>query len=289
MLTCVREYILKVFTLCVLFTLSGFHAEAYDFLGIFSMKAKSHWVVFSSLTTELARRGHYVEVYTIFPSDRVTANYREFDMSSCFQREQHFHDIDMKQILKANFIEEFQMLYDLLPRSVEIRNCPPIMKLVNSTRKFDALIVDPFDTEFYSVFAHRFNATLINIFPNILFKSVNDKMGSPSNPSYIHDIVAEPPTTFDKKLFNVYMYIIRIVYYHVFALPLTERVTEDIFGVGGPSLKEILRNTSLVLTNSHFSVTAPVPLAPGIVQVAGIHIQNATELPQVSNFLLEGK
>lgn len=275
--------LLKFFTfLCVLFASNGFGAGGYDILGIFPMRAKSHWVIYSSLTNELARRGHNVEVYTVFPGTKKTPNYREIDLSSCFRNSKHFHNINFKDILGKNFIEELVMLYGIIPRPDELRNCSPIVNLAKSAKKFDALIVDPFDTDIFSIFATKFNASLINIFPNMLFGFLSDRMGSTSNPSYVNDLVVERPTSFSKKLYNVLLWVSRMIFYHFYSLPLTYEGSDEIFGSLVPPVEEVLRNTSLVLTNSHFSVSSSIPLVPGIVQVGGIHIQNATRLPHVS-------
>lgn len=221
-----------------------FDTRAYDILGIFTTNAKSYEVVFSSLMMELARRGHGVEVYTVLPSNHVGSNYREISIRRCSDDYVRVDDIEVMGMTSPKFV--LHIFGDILRRYRNLRNCLSIMKLVNCTRRFDAVVVEPFDTELFAAFAGKFNATLMNIFPNLLYFHLYERMGSISNPSYVNDLMMETPRSFWQMALNVVLYIFRVLFQNILAFRTTESVRCDLFGSGGPTLEEMVGNTSLI-------------------------------------------
>ena len=53
------------------------------------------------------------------------------------------------------------------------------------------------------------------------------------------------------------------------------------FGQNLPHIKSILRNTSLILLNHHFSLSYSRPVVPNMVEVGGIQVQPSKPLPKV--------
>ena len=58
-------------------------------------------------------------------------------------------------------------------------------------------------------------------------------------------------------------------------------------GPGFPSVYELHRNLSLLLINTHYSINGLRPLANGVIEVGGVHIQdNGEKLPLVDTSFL---
>lgn len=53
------------------------------------------------------------------------------------------------------------------------------------------------------------------------------------------------------------------------------------FGVDLPFLDDIIKNTSLILVNHHFSLAFPRPLLPNVIEIGGHHIRSPKPLPAV--------
>jgi hypothetical protein len=53
------------------------------------------------------------------------------------------------------------------------------------------------------------------------------------------------------------------------------------FTDAAPPLTELLRKTSLLLVNNHFTLNYPKPLMPNIIEVGGMHIEQPKKLPEV--------
>lgn len=47
------------------------------------------------------------------------------------------------------------------------------------------------------------------------------------------------------------------------------------FGDGIPSVTELVKNTSIIFTNQHYSLSGAKPLSPAVIEVGGIHIKDA--------------
>ena len=62
-----------------------------------------------------------------------------------------------------------------------------------------------------------------------------------------------------------------------------EGIKQEYLDFVTPSLADIARQTSLILTFSHFSVSEPRPLVPNVVEVGGLQIREAVALPQVGS------
>lgn len=55
------------------------------------------------------------------------------------------------------------------------------------------------------------------------------------------------------------------------------------FGNDMPSVADISKKISLMLTNTHYSLNGPRPLSPKVIEVGGVHIKEAKPIDEVSN------
>lgn len=55
------------------------------------------------------------------------------------------------------------------------------------------------------------------------------------------------------------------------------------FGNDMPSVADISKKISLMLTNTHYSLNGPRPLSPKVIEVGGVHIKAAKPIDEVSN------
>lgn len=49
-----------------------------------------------------------------------------------------------------------------------------------------------------------------------------------------------------------------------------------------PYLGDLLNETSLLLVNTHYSLSGPKPLSPSVIEIGGVHIQEPKPLEDVS-------
>ncbi|KAJ9574473.1 hypothetical protein L9F63_008361, partial [Diploptera punctata] len=60
----------------------------------------------------------------------------------------------------------------------------------------------------------------------------------------------------------------------------SEAIVKKYFGESIPPLHELVRNTSLILANRHFTINQPIPNVPAVIEVGGIHVPIPKKLPQ---------
>lgn len=80
-------------------------------------------------------------------------------------------------------------------------------------------------------------------------------------------------------LFSITDILIRKLYY----LPIMDKMARDHFSeLEGPlpSIAELEKSVSMVFVNSHFAMIKPRPMMPGMVNIAGVHIEPVKTLPK---------
>lgn len=75
-----------------------------------------------------------------------------------------------------------------------------------------------------------------------------------------------------------------VVYYEWVSLPKTQTQMEECFNFDKndvPDIKNIIRNISLVLVNSHYTIGYIKPELPNVVNIAGLHQPSLEPLREV--------
>lgn len=68
--------------------------------------------------------------------------------------------------------------------------------------------------------------------------------------------------------------------------PATDALIRERFGPGLPPINEIVKNTSLMLINQHYSLSGSTPYTANVVEVGGLHVGPAKPLPKVGENLI---
>jgi glucuronosyltransferase len=88
--------------------------------------------------------------------------------------------------------------------------------------------------------------------------------------------------TLGQRIINTLMIeALKLGHYYFAELPMNELARQH-FGQDMPPIAELKRKTSLILTNSHFSLNIPRPTVPPFIEVGGLHIQSDGKLPKAS-------
>lgn len=112
--------------------------------------------------------------------------------------------------------------------------------------------------------------------------------GVPDNPAYIPNMFLDHSDhmTFFERVENTIMLVFhKIIYDFLMRRPGNE-FSKKHLGVDIITEEDLDYKTSLLLTNTHFSITRPRPLPPNVIEVAGIHIAEAKPLPKACGFYL---
>lgn len=263
--------------------LIGF-VSSYEILGLFPYPARSHYAVFDPLLVALAERGHNVTVYNPFPKKYSSSvpNYREIDVSKCF----HLPDILIIPQMHSSCTNGFStvdIVFPFMPSYDEIVNCKSIMDLINTTSKYDLLITETFNTDFFLLFGSLLGIPSIGFHSNSPFTWLAENNGLPYNPSYIPNYLRDFPArmNFQERVENLLLNLYSLYAYKTRSLDVYDEMASRIFGQGVPPLRDVARNASMLFLYEHFSMNSVRPVVPNVVQVGGLHIKDAKTLDKV--------
>jgi hypothetical protein len=267
--------------LCLAF-LAGLTQPVYSgkILSVAFMSSKSHKIVYEPLLFELAKRGHEVTIVSPVPAKKQIKNVRQFlTVDETETMKEIPNMFEMKESGKK--LNPFLMIgwFDKLCR--DTYDLPLIKELMKE--KFDLIISQPLFNDCAMGFIHHFNTSLVLITPVSTPPMFSWITGTPAPPSFNpHFFLAYTDKMgYVERMINFATTVIMSLIQDFYFKPLmTELYREKLGNPNIPAVDEILRNTSLILSNGHFSLSTPKAFLPDIVEVAGMHCHPAEPLPK---------
>lgn len=156
-----------------------------------------------------------------------------------------------------------------------------IQNLLKSNESFDLIIIEDFLIPSLTAFSVRFHAPFIyvstvgaNLWNNYLF-------GNPTPASYIphHLTPYTSKMNFFQRLHNFFITTFDDATKYLYFYPKQNEILHK-YMPEAPHLNDIAYNATLILLNSHTSVTDPIAHLPNMIQIAGFHIDDAKPLPK---------
>ncbi|KAK3929059.1 UDP-glycosyltransferase UGT5 [Frankliniella fusca] len=258
-------------------------AEGARILAVFAMKGKSHTMVNEPLVRALAARGHAVDVFGHYvPEDanKTNVTYHALTKSGSLAPGldiARFESIWLKPIVSP--VRLLQMGQD---DCAALFSDPAIRDLIQSNRTYDLFITELFNTDCYLGFGHRFQVPVVALSTSPILPWGNARFGNPDNPAHIPcmhsgwtDVMSLPERLVNAAIVYVSVLSQRLVYE-----ARDQRWVDQAFGPGTPAVRDLARDTSLLLTNTFHALSLPRPLATNVVEVGGIHITAPQPLPK---------
>lgn len=112
--------------------------------------------------------------------------------------------------------------------------------------------------------------------------------GNPFSFSYIPDslLTLSDSMSFLERLENTVNGLWDLAWFNWYFVPAQDAIIKKHFKYPGvekiPSVSELIKNISLSLVNSHFSIGYSRPFSPNMVEIAGMHLKPVQKLPKVS-------
>jgi len=275
---CMQSFFIGVLLQCLL----GYSSGA-RILGIFPHVAKSHFMMSEVLMKGLASRGHEVVVISHFPQKTLMPNYT--DISLVGSMPNVVSTVPLDHVATGFVYTTLKFIFALGVRGCEkTLSHPPVLKLINSEEKFDLVITELFNTDCYVGFAHKFQVPFISISTTNYIPWGHERFANPENPSYFANLLLDHSDrmSFVERVVNTLYLKMSYWAYHYMSDAPSQEIARKYFGQSLPPLADIVRNTSLLLINRHFSISKPVPNLPVCIEVGGLHVQEPKKLPEVS-------
>lgn len=182
------------------------------------------------------------------------------------------------------------MSWAIWPKFTEMTvNKPSVLKLIHSEDlHFDLVLFENFFHECFVTLGHKFNAHVVQLFPSIPNAGIAQWHGNPYDGTYIPDINSgySDHMSFMERLTNTAIAFMHTTLSSFYYLPKQRELMDKYFNYTGwetrSSMENMLKNISLTLINTHFSIGTSRPLVPSYIDVAGMHLKPSSTLSKVN-------
>ncbi|XP_042894391.1 UDP-glycosyltransferase UGT5-like isoform X2 [Penaeus japonicus] len=257
---------------------------SYNILMLLPLSSRSHRNIFLTLARSLADRGHKVELLVNHEPVSENPSIREVYHGLDHFKEEKFQLFTTRE----RPWEVYRLLREGLPAMTrDLYQVPAVRDLYRRRTTFDVVIIDNYFNQMVYPFA--LNLPFISLSASGIDHTQSSLLGNVLNPAYVSAIPIEfrQPLGFLQRVLNLAVHVLSGVMRHHVILPSVQQEVSALFPEV-PPLREIERNQSLVLYNSHFSMSHVLPLLPSQVEIGTMHCHPGSPLPQELSEWVEG-
>ncbi|XP_052124446.1 UDP-glycosyltransferase UGT5-like [Frankliniella occidentalis] len=254
-------------------------------LVVSTVSSPSHHIWVSRLTDGLLAKGHHVTELVLRPPEKH-ANKTSFYITEKTYGEHP--GLDLEQAGTHTLAEEIPFFYHFCEESINvILQSSAFQSLVQHLKRdkphFDVFLID-------YVMAEPLLAlgTLVNRPPVVALTAFNlpedimELMGSPYFASLLPYMGVGAhggtPMDFGERVYNFVKWVMYKAYIYWSYRPFIENTITTTFP-NSPPLSALLENVSVSLVNTVPALHGAMPLVPGVVEVGGLQIRPAKQLP----------
>nr|QPA18385.1 UDP-gluconosyltransferase [Trialeurodes vaporariorum] len=282
--------VIETTLLLTIMTLSAGNVSGYKILGLFPYRGKSHFIMFESLMKGLAEKGHTVHVVSNYPLETPVGNYTDFSVAGSIR-------VLTGQLSLTKFdkfrteifgLTDLKWAYYAIKEHEGVMNSSAIQRLMDSKERYDLIITESFIFDATLGFVNKFEVPFIFLSSCPMLAWTSSLVANPQNPAFIPNSLLHfsPWMTFLERLENTLGTLIQLIGWYQFHMSENQRIMNKYFGSDTPPLLDIAKNVSLVMVNTHSSFMGSRPFTPNVIEVGGIHVRPAKQLPQdIENFI----
>ncbi|CAD1470738.1 unnamed protein product [Heterotrigona itama] len=255
--------------------------DAYRILCVFPYNGKSHFRMFDVLCKGLARKGHKVDMISHFPTEIPIANYRDIvDLNGTRENIVNSLSIQHGRTLHASVVYYIATTYggDLchLLGHEKMQN---FIKNLPKGPSYDLVITEYFGAPCYLGLGALLNTPVAIVVSSLETPYVDNFMGNPFNVAFFPGTSLENVVlnTFFDRVSNLVINYKDSLVFQYYTSDQTD-IMRKYLGWDLPDVRQLERNVTLALVNSHYSFHGIRSFAPAVIEVAGLHIQDE-EIP----------
>lgn len=259
-------------------------------LAIVQMPSRSHHNLLERLVIELTKKGHEVTLITPYKQSKPVKNLKEIiipdlykNLTALMQPEKKDEESNMFEMRHMPKWLSLFIFPKMGPMYIDLLlSTPQLQQLINSNQNYDLVIGEVFLSEsLLGGLSAKFKAPIIGLAPFMPNGWVNFWVGNPAPASYIPEPLLgfSPRMTFLQRVENTLFGLVGDIMYRCSYINEQDKVMRKYFGDDLPHLETIIKNTSLILVNHHFSLGFPRPYLPNMVEIGGYHINPPKPLP----------
>ncbi|XP_063696226.1 UDP-glycosyltransferase UGT5-like [Culicoides brevitarsis] len=283
----------------LLLLILGFLGEIspYKILLLAPFPPPSHYLWISHFTKALLDRGHHVTAITSNHAKFKHRNLTEVVVNPPFDGPKY---LPMKDIFDMRYDNDWENLWLYwragLMTTEHALQTSVVQKFIQREDHFDLVLSEQFFQESFLMFAYKFDCPIVTIGTLGYSDFMDRAMGfhSPWATVPHSTLPYSSEMTFWERTYNVMMSLADAVLREWYYYPKQEHLAQTYFKFLKqrrgplPSVRELEKNISAMLINTHFSINPPRPLMPGQINVAGAHIHPPNPLPEDIQTFLDG-
>lgn len=266
----------KVLLFFLTLALSTHINDAYRILCLFPYNGKSHFIVFEALCKGLASKGHQIDMISHFPTKKPIPNYTDIiDLSGTRKAIVSSFTIDFAKILDRSLV--YYLTTDFGSSYCHLMGNEKMQKFIKNPPNdppYDLIITEYFASPCYLGFGHLLNAPVAIAVSFLEMPYIDNFMGSPFNYGFFSGHYNDYPVvdTFLDRLWNFIVNYKEEQKFYYYTSDQTDLMRKYLDLPNLPDIRELERNVSLAIVNSHHSYHGIRAVTPAIVEVGGIHI-----------------
>ncbi|KAH8271775.1 hypothetical protein KR044_005411 [Drosophila immigrans] len=251
-------------------------------LGLFPHPAISHFQFFHPILRGLAETGHKVDVISPYPDAQPPLGYTDYPLSSNYSITLDFNIFEGRRLSFLLPYVDFSYLYaygkDACRETLYSDGLEQVLK--HPPGYYDVILMEHFNTDCLMGVAYKLKAPVVALCSSAMMPWHYERMGAPLIPSYISALFLgqSQQMNLGARLGNWMTTHSLNWLYKLWSVPAADELLLQRFGPGIPSTAELVKTTSLILLNQHFSLSGPRPLPPNVIEVGGVHIQEPKPL-----------
>ncbi|KAE8736790.1 UDP-glycosyltransferase-15, partial [Frankliniella occidentalis] len=231
----------------------------------------------------LVDRGHEVVLFSHFPNKRPRANWTDVDTSRGRPSMVSTYSFDMVTAPKwglpgYNERNSMAILSTIAGEGLcrDVFTLPDFDHLMKGGfGRFDLVLTEVFGSDCFAAVPYKLGLPVVSLSSAPDVSWLHERIGSVDNPSYIANVFGDyrGRMTLWERMHNAFsgLYLNHLFKYYM--QDGCDPLVREFFGPGVPPLRELVRNTSLVLLNRHVSIHAARPVVPNLVLVGGLHVR----------------
>lgn len=258
-------------------------SSGYRILGLFPFNGKSHFIMFEPLMKALARKGHNVDVVSPFPLKKPYPNYRDLlsvPVTRHFMNNMTYEEIN-EMINSSPAYAVGSLLSDEVCRYLSNERMQQLLKSARAKQTYDVVIVEIFGAHCFTAVGHVLNVPIIGVSSSALYPWSHEYIANPENLAFAPNNLLSymENMNFFQRLYN-FLHAKYNAYVFRQASSIQTDIVRKYVSPDLPDIRELEKEISMILVNSHSSWNGIKPSTPALIEVGGLHVQEeGVELP----------
>ncbi|XP_029035427.2 UDP-glucosyltransferase 2-like isoform X5 [Osmia bicornis bicornis] len=269
----------SILLLCAILSL----CQGYRILGLFPYRGASHFVMFEHLMKSLARKGHQVDVLSMFPLKKPYPNYTDvvkLPVPELLLNNLTFEGMSIFTSGPGGYIAS-TLLGNPYCKFLGDQQLQRLLKNPPKNPPYDVVIVEIFGANCFAAVGHVLNVPIIGASSSALYPWANEYIANPENLAYQPNNLLSfvEDMNFWQRLYNV-LHTTYNKWIFRYASNVQTEIIRKYISPDLPDIRELEKKISMILVNSHMSLNGIKSTIPAFVEVGGLHVQEeGVELP----------